>query len=229
MPQLTCDGRLIAIARLAVKDVDSQFFFRSPANSRSFAALICTNQYPAERTAEEISLKPNDEQLVESACRGDTDSFRRLYERHYSMAVALAYSQTCDRHSAEDAAQEAFVIACQKLSTLNDGRRFSNWLGTIVRRTALSMIQTRNRSNLAHEALMTRADEVVQQDDHSEVREAIERLPANQREVIYLHYFGKLSYLEIAAALDTSRESVHGRLQRARRKLAKELGKLTNR
>ena len=146
------------------------------------------------------------------------------------MAVALAYSQTRDRHSAEDAAQEAFVIACQKLSTLNDRQRFPNWLGTIVRRTAVSMTQARAKSRFDCEILSAQPAAAVEPaKDHSEVREAIEELSANHREVIYLHYFGELSYREIAAALGTTPESVHGRLQRARRKLAIELGNLTNR
>ncbi len=38
-------------------------------------------------------------------------SFGRLYERHYRMAVGLAYSRLSDPHLAEDAAQEAFAVA----------------------------------------------------------------------------------------------------------------------
>ena len=55
------------------------------------------------------------------------------------------------------------------------------------------------------------------------VRQALERLSASQREVIHLHYFSGLSYKEIARALGTTSQAVHGRMQRARRVLARRL------
>ena len=47
--------------------------------------------------------------------------------------------------------------------------------------------------------------------------------PRGSREVILLHYFSGLSYEEIAAALKTLPQAVHGRLIRARRKMAEDL------
>jgi RNA polymerase sigma-70 factor (ECF subfamily) len=55
------------------------------------------------------------------------------------------------------------------------------------------------------------------------VRGAVDRLSKSGREVILLHYFSGLSYEEIGTALGISLQSVHGRLQRARRSLAREL------
>ena len=58
------------------------------------------------------------------------------------------------------------------------------------------------------------------------VRQALERLSASQREVIHLHYYSGLSYKQIAQALGTTSEAVHGRLQRARRVLARRLSEM---
>ena len=57
------------------------------------------------------------------------------------------------------------------------------------------------------------------------VHQALEQLPASGREVIHLYYFSGLSYEEIARALGISPHAVRGRIQRARRTLARRLSK----
>ena len=162
----------------------------------------------------------SDAELVEAACGGDIASFRELYERHYAMAVGIACSRLSDSHLAEDAAQEAFAVACHRLARLRDGQRFAQWLGTICRRTASKMAHSR----MNHAPL----DDVAANPSSSDgtiarIRGAVDNLSQSAREVILLHYFSDLSYEQIGKALGISTQSVHGRLQRARRRLALEL------
>jgi RNA polymerase sigma-70 factor (ECF subfamily) len=166
-------------------------------------------------------LESSDAELVKAACGGDVDSFRRLYERHYRLAVAVARSRLTDRHLAEDAAQEAFATACQKLPRLRDANRFPEWLGTICRRTASRM--ARSQTNGKPIEREPAAPEVCDDTATSRVHEALARLPMGAREVLALHYFGGMSYEEIGRALNISPQAVHGRLQRARRALASRL------
>jgi RNA polymerase sigma-70 factor (ECF subfamily) len=56
-----------------------------------------------------------------------------------------------------------------------------------------------------------------------QVRDALELLEETSREIVLLHYFSGLSYQEIGQALGLSVPGVHGRLQRARGKLAQLL------
>jgi RNA polymerase sigma-70 factor (ECF subfamily) len=58
------------------------------------------------------------------------------------------------------------------------------------------------------------------------VWQAVGQLRHSSQEAIVLHYFSGLSYDAIAAMLDISPQAVHGRLLRARRKLAKQLRRL---
>ncbi len=135
------------------------------------------------------------------------------------MAVGIARARLSDRHLAEDAAQEAFAIACRTLSTLRDPRRFPEWLGTICRRTASRLDADRPH----HEPL---PDDPPCADDPDlralrlQVQDALQLLEETSREIVLLHYFSGLSYLEIGQALGLSVQGVHGRLQRARGKLA---------
>ena len=57
-------------------------------------------------------------------------------------------------------------------------------------------------------------------EDEKVVRDAVMELPEKAREVVVLHYFVGLSHKDMAALIGASPEVVHGRLVRARRKLA---------
>ena len=166
-------------------------------------------------------MERTDAELVKAAANGDVDSFRRLYERHYGLAVGIARSRLWDRHLAEDAAQEAFAVACRKLHTLQNADRFAEWLGTICRRTARKMLrwQANGRPMKDESAVEAIGEAAVT----AAVRDAMEQLPFAAREILYLHYFSGLSYGEIAQLLGISSQAVHGRMQRARHRLRRHL------
>ena len=180
------------------------------------ASQIQRNEHP---------LQYSDSDLVKAACAGNIDSFRALYERYYEMAVGIARSRLSDRHLAEDAAQEAFAIACRRLASLRDTTRFAQWLGTICRRTARKMARFEtNGSAGAQEPVSVSSDE--DRTTVTRVHQAMAQLSTSAREVIQLHYFSGLSYDEIARVLGISRQAVHGRMQRARRMLANYLNEI---
>lgn len=161
-----------------------------------------------------------DEELVAAARAGDTESFARLVARHRPRVEALARRLVGDE--SEDLVQEALLRAFQGLSQLRDSERFGAWLCGIA-------------VNLAKMRLRRRALELriaaapVPQEPYEEravlqlVREAVEVLPAGQREVVLLHYVDDLSCEEIAAVLGTSSGAVRVRLHRAREQLRDEL------
>jgi len=170
----------------------------------------------------EFPLHRTDAELVAAACQGDLASFGRLYERHYRMAVGIARSRLSDGHLAEDAAQEAFAVAYRTLPTLQDSDRFPQWLGTICRRTASRLA----KGQPVHEALSENqepASDSALAMLRLQVREAVEQLDETSREIVLLHYFSGLSYRNIAGVLDLSTQAIHGRLQRARLRLAELL------
>lgn len=161
-------------------------------------------------------------ELVEAARNDDVESFGELYRRHYAAAVGVAYCVLADRHLAEDAAQEAFVVACCELARLRRGERFVPWICTIAKRVAGRMARSRReRGVLADQAAAPTANPEPHPSDL--VQRAVRDLPERAREVVVLHYFTGLSHKEIAASLGLSPEAVHGRLVRARRILAERL------
>jgi RNA polymerase sigma-70 factor, ECF subfamily len=178
-----------------------------------------------------------DAELVAAACQGDASCFGELYRRHYQAMVGIAYAALSDRHLAEDAAQEAFAFSCRDLDRLQSPAKFASWVGSICRRVARHLAKTRLRYSLPPDYptpvdlesnnLPSAADPSDADAEDAQaglVRHAVQRLSRTGREVIVLHYFGGLSYEQIATVLDISMQAVHGRLLRARRKLADFLG-----
>jgi RNA polymerase sigma-70 factor, ECF subfamily len=168
----------------------------------------------------------SDAKLVAAAREGDADSFAELYRRHYVAAVGIAYSTLSDRHLAEDAAQEAFAIVCRDFARLRRDDKFVHWLNAICRKVACRLAKWRSRNGLPEDlpwaAATDRGDDLAKSraDRANLVRQAIQRLSANAREIVVLRYFSGLSHEQIAAALGISAQAVHSRLRRARQKMA---------
>ncbi|NIP54546.1 MAG: RNA polymerase sigma factor [Phycisphaerae bacterium] len=161
-------------------------------------------------------------ELVEDALNGDIDSFGRLAARYYASMVAVAYAVLADHQLAEDAAQEAFARALTNLSKLRKPDKFAPWLARICRNVARDMVASRARM-INPEDLSPAPNCNSPDDDLEAVRRAIEHLPVGAREVIVLRYYNGLSYEEISSVLGISKQTINGRLTRAKRKIAKYL------
>ena len=74
----------------------------------------------------------SDRELVVAACAGQGSAFAALYERYFGPIRALAYALVRDTHLADDAVQQTFATACQKLRGLRKPEQFAAWLGRSV-------------------------------------------------------------------------------------------------
>lgn len=168
-----------------------------------------------------MAQKP-DTALVEAAINGDAESFTELCRCYYPAMVAIAHSVLGDRHLAEDAAQEAFAKAAVKLPQLRRKSQFVSWLAAICRNAAKDMIRGANGLHITDELSMVAAK--PDQDDSAEaVREAIGKLSASARELIFLRYYNGMSYGQISAVLGISEQAISGRLRRAKKQMAEYL------
>ncbi len=167
-----------------------------------------------------------EEQVVESARRGDVESFAILYRRYYATLVWLAYSILLDRDQAEDCAQQTFVKACESLADLRRADRFGPWLTAICRNEAHQLLRARRRSpapEMGDDLYAPHPDATG--DNHVLVHAAIDRLEPMYREIIILHYFHQMDYRRIASTLGIACHTVRGRLFRARRSIERTLRK----
>ncbi|MFZ2146481.1 MAG: sigma-70 family RNA polymerase sigma factor [Sedimentisphaerales bacterium] len=168
---------------------------------------------------EKLVAKKPDIALVKAAVSGDAEGFTELCRRYYPAMVAIAHSILGDRHLAEDAAQQAFAKAAVKLPQLKKESRFAGWLAVICRNAAKDMARNteslRTTEDLSMVAAKSRDDGTA-----DVVREAISKLSASARELIFLRYYDGMSYEQISAVLGISEQAINGRLRRAKKKMA---------
>jgi RNA polymerase sigma-70 factor (ECF subfamily) len=162
-------------------------------------------------------------QLVEAAQNGHLESFGVLYERYHSAMVALAYSVLGDRDLADDAAQETFAIACQKLGTLRHSDKFAVWLASICRNTARNILRSKGKAVALTARRSCAEDFEMGSERRDAIRQAVWNLRSAERELIVLRYYNGFSQAQISSVLDISPQAVNGRLVRAKRKIAKYL------
>jgi RNA polymerase sigma-70 factor, ECF subfamily len=142
---------------------------------------------------------PSTEELVKAAQAGGTAAFAELVRRYERAAIVTAYSVLGDFHWAQDATQEAFVIAYQKLGRLRDLASFGPWLLRIARHWALRLKRGRKAETAGmdcDEFTATRADDWME--PYREVARQIARLPEHERIVTVMRYVDGLSVKEIA-------------------------------
>ncbi|HUS73386.1 MAG TPA: sigma-70 family RNA polymerase sigma factor [Sedimentisphaerales bacterium] len=174
-------------------------------------------------------LQKPDLTLVGRACNGDTDSFTELCRRYYPAMVAIAHSIIGDRHLAEDAAQQTFAKAVRKLPQLRNKSKFAAWLAAICRNVAKDMARTVGAGPRACPVTCTADDlsmiaaKTRENDITDTVKEAINKLSASAREVIFLRYYDGMTYEQISAVLGISEQAINGRLRRAKKKMANYL------
>jgi RNA polymerase sigma-70 factor (ECF subfamily) len=129
-----------------------------------------------------------------------------------------------DRDDALDAAQSAFLKAFERLRSFDPSRRFFSWLYRIAVNESSNLRQQRRVHDAVSDELVAPGRDAAQQVATREleqvVADALQRLPAAQREAVVLRHFAELSYREIAEVLDLPEKTVKSRLFEARRRLA---------
>jgi len=189
----------------------------------------------SRRTRQRTLRSLADEELMQLVRGGDARAFEVVFERHADAAFSLAYRMCGRRAMAEDIVQEAF------LSVWRSGARYDSARGS-VRSWILSAVHNRTVDTFRRSVVRDARDvpdagitermpageltevEVERLEDARQVRLALNDLPAEQRRVIELAYFGGFTHTQIAEMLDLPAGTVKGRMRLALTKLRISLG-----
>jgi hypothetical protein len=85
--------------------------------------------------------RASDEVLVRRTQAGDSQAFGSLVGRYMRASYAVGLSVTGRHEDAEDAAQEGFIVALERLDDCRAPDRFAGWLMTIVRNRARNLVR----------------------------------------------------------------------------------------
>ena len=157
-----------------------------------------------------------------------TQVLDEVFDGLYGYAMVLSR----DRTEAEDLVQETCVRAVKAVESLQPGSNAKSWLFTILRNIWLNQVRQRRAApkiveldvdestlGMAVESSKDPHALYVSKVERDQVREAIQQLPDEFREIIVLREYEELSYREIATLLDCPAGTVMSRLGRARSKL----------
>lgn len=171
--------------------------------------------------------------LVDRALAGDGSAWRLLADRLYPWALRLARRKLPRGLSAEDAAQESFLTAFQKLSDLRDPEALPSWLAAIIGSHCLRLVasqpQESSLEQLAEAGLLPPALDQGPEDALCTLQllsafdAALEELPGHLRAVCRLYYRRGLSVPEVALACALPEGTVKKRLFTARPRLQERL------
>jgi RNA polymerase sigma-70 factor, ECF subfamily len=160
-----------------------------------------------------------DDELVALAQRGDRHAFESLTLAHHSRLFRVAFGILRDRHTAEDATQQAFIDIWRYIGRLRDPARFDGWSYRLLVHACYAEARRRSPKVLSLEVRSGEAafapDELGSVIDREQLERAFRRLSVDQRAVILLRHLVGLSPEEIAEALGIPRRTVYSRLKRA--------------
>ena len=178
---------------------------------------------------------------IRDVLAGDRDAYRVLMDRHFCSVARVAFRITGNEADAEEAAQEAFLRAYNKLPSFRQDSAFSTWIMRITMNTAINLVERRKRDLSYHAPRIADepsiADHTVRIADRQAGPEAsllnreatslrqaaMAELTPMERTAFTLRHMEDVPMAEIATALNITSNSAKQAVFRAVSKLRRSL------
>jgi RNA polymerase sigma-70 factor (ECF subfamily) len=159
---------------------------------------------------------------------GDADAFESLYERCSVRLFQFLVSKTGSSDVAADVLQETFLRAVRFRDRLREVNNLEAWLFTIARCEADRMMARQNMTTHQDLAGVPAIDQPVvlalpELDNREELETAFAGLSSAEHEILELHFYGGLTFREIAEVTETPQGTVATRYRSVIAKLRKRL------
>jgi RNA polymerase sigma-70 factor, ECF subfamily len=159
--------------------------------------------------------------LVGSAQRGDRSAFVDLINPRVDRLFSIAQRILRDVDRAEDALQDALVIAWRDVRALRDPDRFDAWIRRVVVRECIDHA-TRERRRVANLRVLpvdgpAAPDDLLTLADRDQLERGFRRLSPEQRAILVLHHYEGYAPSEIAEILGIPAGTARSRLHHAHR------------
>lgn len=184
-------------------------------------------------------MQTSDEEIIEAVLNGRVELFGDLIDRYQGRLVNYLYRMLRNEEDAHDLAQEVFLKIYGALDRFDPKYRFSTWLFRVAQNAAIDQIRKRRLKLVSlhrpedgdgegGEWELPGGDPTPYQDARNvergaAIRQAIDDLPWEYRELITLRHYGELSYDEIAILKEMPLGTVKNKLFRGRQMLKEKL------
>ncbi len=171
------------------------------------------------------------EELVIAAQDGDNDAFGELVSRFERMVQAVCWQRLRNHAEAQEAAQEVFIKALQKLGQLKEPAAFAGWLRAIAVRQAINRSVRRPPAvavephtlegvGASHDGPLS---SLLARERVDQLHEGLDRLASLDRSTLVAFYIQGQSLVEMSDEFAAPVGTIKRRLHVARKRLAKEL------
>ena len=142
---------------------------------------------------------------------------RRAVECYADCIFRVAYQYLGNRQDCEDIVQEVFLALVKRLrlDSFNDDEHMKAWLIRVAINKSINFVKYNARRRTCPICIAPQPEG----ENFSALYEELNRLPAEDREIIYLHYYEGYTAKEIARFIGSGENAVYKRLSRAREKL----------
>jgi RNA polymerase sigma-70 factor (ECF subfamily) len=173
----------------------------------------------------------DDKELKEailSVKAGDKSAYESIVNRHQQSLFIYCYHLLMQQEEAEDAVQDVFVKAYEKIHSYTYGQSFTAWLYKIAYHQCVNLLRKRKRSRLMQLFLMSNYkgssvesgyERVEWKPFSLELTHALRRLSPPERALIVLRVVQEKSYEEISLVLNSSPTNLRKKLERVKIKL----------
>ena len=170
----------------------------------------------------------SDAELVHCSVSGEHAAFAEIIHRYQGLISGVTYSRSGHFARSEDLAQETFLIAWQKISSLENPERLAAWLCGIAKNVLRSAARKKTEEPTEEVASIpsvqaTPVEVAITNEQETLLWQSLERIPEKYRDVMILYYRQDKSVDEVARALDLSAVAVRKRLERARAMLREDM------
>jgi len=170
-------------------------------------------------------MDPTLGRVIERWRAGDRDAFEEVVDRYGLQLLRTARLILRDEALAEDAIQETFLKAWQRIGSLRDEDP-GPWLTRITMNESISTYRRRHRFQALTERFgrLGSSKPEVSSEARLDLAHALDRLTIEQRAAVALHYYQDLSVEETARMLKVPLDTIKSRLKTALRRLRELTG-----
>lgn len=165
---------------------------------------------------------------IENCQKGRKDDFAYIYDVFVEKIYKFIYYKTGHRETAEDLTSQTFFKALNKINTFKVNDNFSAWIYRIARNLVIDHYRTKKNDNNIDDMWDLSAQEDLELDTDNKhkilaVKEYLQELKKEQREIVIMRVWEGLSYQEIAEIIGKSEGSVKMTFVRTIKKLREEM------
>ncbi len=174
-------------------------------------------------------INQSDQALINEYLQGSESAFAELIRRHEQKIYTSIYLFVKDRELAEDLFQDVFIkiIDTLRKGNYNHEGKFSQWAIRIAYNMCVDQFRRNKRRNkvsggddfdifdILELPDENREDQMIRSETHDKIRQLVDSLPDEQKEVVILRHYADMSFKDIAALTRVSINTALGRMRYA--------------